>query len=289
LAKFFDGKTVLITGASSGLGEELSKELFKSTTANLVLASRNKEELEKLRGNLIDSIANRFSNICCYKLDLSEVQSIENFCEQLLSDIPDGIDVLINNAGISVRGDCMSTTMDVHRRLMEVNYFGHVHLTQKLFRNVVLSSEKTKSWVSPQRCIINISSLQGRIEIPYRSAYAASKHAFNAYFDCLKGELMARKIANLSVLTVNPGYLKTNFSFNALTSDGRSHAKMDQGQAGGLEPEMAAKTILEAAVTGQSELLLCSLKFRMAVYIRAIFPGIFFKLIADRAKQQDDE
>lgn len=182
---------------------------------------------------------------------------------------------------MSMRGECLETSMEVHRRLMEVNYFGHVQLTQTLmplmFQN---NNEQTKKY------IVGISSMQGRIALPYRGAYSASKHAFQAYFDSLKGEVDAKGWNNFHVLVVSPGYIRTNLSLNALSSDGNLYGRMDATQQSGMAPEYAAKCIVDAMLKEETELLLADFKSRLALILRAISPNLYFWVVVKRAKKQ---
>lgn len=99
-ADYFKNKIILITGASSGLGEALAKEVCKMTSIKLVIASRKIESLEKLRQNILAScIGVMPSEISCFKLDLNDPKSIDDFCLQLRFQYPNGVDILINNAG----------------------------------------------------------------------------------------------------------------------------------------------------------------------------------------------
>lgn len=182
---------------------------------------------------------------------------------------------------MSMRGECLKTTMNVHRQLMEVNYFGHVELTQTLLPFMYKNNSE-----GGKKYIVGISSMQGRLALPCRGAYSASKHAFQAYFDSLKGENSAKNWKNFNVLVVSPGYLKTNLSLNAISSDGQPYGKMDETQNAGLAPEFAASRIVDAMLAEESELLLADFKSRFAVLLRAISPDLYFWVVAKRAKKQ---
>ncbi|KAJ8319109.1 hypothetical protein KUTeg_004200 [Tegillarca granosa] len=183
------GKVVLITGATSGLGE-------------VILAGRNKEKLQQVKDSLQQQ---KVDNAYCpgvIQLDLEKIQTLPEKVEEAVK-IFGQIDILINNAGISYRGVVADTQLDVDVKLMTVNYFAQVALTK-----AVLSKMLTQG----SGCIIGISSVQGKIAIPYRSAYAASKHAFQAFYDTLRAEIAED---NINVIVISPGYIKTNLSHNA--------------------------------------------------------------------------
>lgn len=121
------------------------------------------------------------------------------------------IDILVNNGGISVRSDVASSSVDVDIRVMMVNYFGSVAMTKAVLPSMIARKEGK---------IVYVSSVQGKFAIPYRSAYAASKHALSAFTDCLRAEVHKD---NVKVLLVSPGYINTALSLNALTASGDKH------------------------------------------------------------------
>ncbi|KRY31503.1 Dehydrogenase/reductase SDR family protein 7-like, partial [Trichinella spiralis] len=241
-------KTVLITGASSGLGEALARQFYLQG-CKVILAARSLNKLHKNCEVLVQKESSAVKNRIrlhepqCYAVDLANPNSIESFVEEVVERNP-VIDVIVNNAGISVRSCALDTTMQVHRLLMEVNYFGHIAVTQAILNRDV----KSKS-------VVCISSVQGRIAIPHRSAYAASKHAFQAYFDCLRAEVAHR---GLQVLLVSPGYIRTQLSANALDGTGVAQNVVDRNTETGMMPDWVACRILKALVNNEQELILAS-------------------------------
>ncbi|KAI3408542.1 hypothetical protein GPALN_010155 [Globodera pallida] len=196
-------KTVLIVGASSGLGRALAFQ-FYSKGAKLILAARSIDKLEALCDELTqfgeaNCIRNGHMPVYRY-LDLSELNGDDGMAQirQLCTFAIDGktIDVLVNNAGLSSRGSCAETSMTVYRRLMEVNFFGYVAITRALL-----------DCIPDDGAILNINSIQGRVALPYRSPYSSSKHAIQAFFDSLRGE----ERPQLQILTVNAGYINVEF------------------------------------------------------------------------------
>lgn len=121
------------------------------------------------------------------------------------------IDILINNGGISVRSDIMSTAMDVDIKVMLVNYFGTVGMTKAVLPSMIKRKEGR---------IVCVSSVQGKFAIPYRSSYTASKHALQAFCDSLRAEMDEH---NVQVTIASPGYINTSMSINALTGSGKAH------------------------------------------------------------------
>lgn len=143
-------------------------------------------------------------------LDLSDLNSIAGKVQEVL-EVHGAIDILVNNGGISVRGDALSTAIDVDIRIMLVNYFGTVALTKACLPSMMARKEGR---------IVSISSVQGKFAIPHRSAYSASKHALQAFSDSLRAEVAKD---NIKVTLVSPGYINTALSLNALTGSGAQY------------------------------------------------------------------
>ncbi|RDX35722.1 SDR family oxidoreductase [Kangiella sp. HD9-110m-PIT-SAG07] len=218
-----DNKTVWITGASSGIGEALAYELA-TQGATLILSARRKDELERVKNSCRNSERHK-----TVELDLADSGTFETIVESVWQEAS-GIDVLINNAGLSQRALVMETSLDVHRTIMEINYFGTVALTQALLPHLLLQGSGG---------VITVSSLVGKFSTPLRSAYSASKHAITAYMDSLRAELHDK---GLQFTTIYPGFIRTNLTYKALLGDGTEQNTMDPAQENGIPPEDCAKS-----------------------------------------------
>nr|CAG4645578.1 EOG090X07KM [Lynceus sp. MCZ IZ 141354] len=270
--KSLEGKIVLLTGASSGLGEALAKALYQEG-CRLILASRNTRALEKCRLKLLTLRRENVYPPTILNLDLSKIHELPQKAQQALS-IYGNIDILINNAGISYRGEIINTQIDVDMELMNVNYFGQVNLTKHILPSMIENNNGN---------IVMIGSVQGRIGIPFRSAYAASKHALQAFSDCLRAEV---KSYGINVTVINPGYIRTNLSLNAVTGDGSRYGILDATTASGMDPDVAATKIIQAIKSNKKELLLCPLQPRVALHLRNCCPSSYHCLMAWRAKKE---
>uniref|UniRef100_A0A8C5KFF3 Dehydrogenase/reductase SDR family member 7B n=1 Tax=Jaculus jaculus TaxID=51337 RepID=A0A8C5KFF3_JACJA len=262
---------VVITGATSGLGRECAR-VFHAAGAKLVLCGRNVEALEELSRELAAS-QGQTHKPHTVTFDLSDPGAISVAATKILQCFG-YVDILINNAGISFRGTITDTTVDVDRKLMETNYFGPVALTKALLPSMV----KRK-----QGHIVTISSIQGKISIPFRSAYAASKHATQAFFDCLRAEMEQDAI---EVTVISPGYIHTNLSVNAVTGDGSIYGAMDKNTAQGRSPAEVALDVLAAVGKRKKDVVLADFLPSVAVYLRTLAPGLFFKVMASRARKE---
>ncbi|CAI4229354.1 unnamed protein product [Auanema sp. JU1783] len=209
----FKDKTVLITGASSGLGRQLAFDLYKKG-AKLILVARSIDKLKKLCEELKTSHPDNPHEPEYEYLDIADTTiDVTNLRKRAI----DGqtIDILINNAGISMRGRIDETPISIHKQVMDVNYFGQIDVTMQLL-----------PYIPDDGCIIVISSVQGKIPVPYRSSYAASKHALQAFFDTLRSESRPK----LHILVVSAGYMNTGFGSRALDVDGKPTGQEDENQ-----------------------------------------------------------
>ncbi|PNF35180.1 Dehydrogenase/reductase SDR family protein 7-like [Cryptotermes secundus] len=204
-------------------------------------------------------------------LDLSDLNSLPDCVTQALA-IFGHVDILIHNGGISNRGDVISTDVDVAMKIMMVNYFGQMVLTKAVLPSMI---ERRSGH------IVTVSSIQGRIAIPYRSAYAASKHALQAFSDSLRAEL-ARY--NIKVSVISPGYIATALSVNALTGSGEAYGETDSATANGYTPEYVAEKILSAVVQCKEEMIISPVVPRLAMLIRTLAPSLYFWIMERRAR-----
>ncbi|KAM4716997.1 dehydrogenase/reductase SDR family member 7B [Anableps anableps] len=269
------GAVVVITGASSGLGKECARA-FHAAGARLVLCGRDAARLQEVVQELSASSTDRQRQTftpSTVVFDLAKADSVEKAAEEILKCYGH-IDVLINNAGISYRGNILDTHMSVQRDVMETNYFGPIALTQALLPSVVQRRSGH---------IVVISSVQGKIAIPYRSAYAASKHATQAYFDCLRAEVGH---LGISVTVISPGYIRTNLSVNAVTGDGSKYGVLDKTTASGWDPRDVADAVLRAVRLKSKDVVLAGPLPTVAIYLRTLWPALFFKLMASRARKE---
>lgn len=268
------GKVVLITGASSGLGEALAHTFFLAG-CKVVLAARRKDELERVRKDLLALHTTVVTHSpVVVPLDLSDINSLPNKVKEVL-EIHGQIDILINNGGISVRSDCLSTALDVDIKVMLVNYFGTVALSKACLPSMIKRKEGR---------IVCVSSVQGKFSIPHRSAYGASKHALQAFCDSLRAEMAEN---NVRVTLVSPGYINTALSLNALTGTGKQYGKIDSTTASGSSPEKVAKLILKAVLRDEDDITIAPIAPRLAYWIRHLCPPLYFRIMASRAKKVD--
>ncbi|XP_047428770.1 dehydrogenase/reductase SDR family member 7B [Mugil cephalus] len=269
------GAVVVITGASSGLGKECAR-VFHAAGARLVLCGRDAGRLQQVVQELTATSSDARTQTfppCAVTFDLADTSSVDAAAEEILKCYG-RVDVLVNNAGISYRGNILDTHISVQRDVMETNYFGPVALTQALLPSMVRQRSGH---------IVVISSVQGKIALPYRSAYAASKHATQAYFDSLRAEV---ERYGIPVTVISPGYVRTNLSLNAVTGDGSKYGVLDKTTATGRDPRDVAEAVLEAVRRRSKDVVLAGPLPTVAIYLRTLWPGLFFKLMSSRARKE---
>jgi short-subunit dehydrogenase len=255
---------IWITGASSGIGEALAYELAKQNT-RLILSSRRTAELERVKGNCPPEAQ---ANIRILPLDLSQAATLP-LSAQAAIQLFGHIDILINNGGISQRALAKETTLEVDRQIMEIDYFGTITLTKALIPHFI--ARKAGHFVT-------VSSITGIIGTPYRTAYAAAKHALQGFFNSLRAELWKESPA-IHVTMICPGWTNTNLSLTALKGDGSAQGKKDETHAHGLTPTFVAQRIVDAIGKRKREIYVGGWKETLAAYLHRFVPGVFARIV----------
>ncbi|GCB79030.1 hypothetical protein scyTo_0018689 [Scyliorhinus torazame] len=199
-------KVIWITGASSGIGEELAYQLAK-LGASLVLSARREAELQRVKQNCLDHSKLQEKDILVLLLDLTESSSHEVATKSVIQHFGK-IDILVNNAGRSQRSLFLDTNLDVYRAIMQLNFFGTVSLT-KCVLLYMIKQEKGQ--------IVTVSSLAGLVAAPVSTGYASSKHAVQGFFNSLRPELAS--YPGIIISTVCPGLVHSNIVKNAFAEE----------------------------------------------------------------------
>jgi short-subunit dehydrogenase len=257
----YQGKTIWITGASSGIGEAFTRAFYKEG-ANLILSSRRAEVLEEVKESLGDDT----SNVKIITLDLTDTDSFTAKTKEALAAFVQ-IDVLINNGGVSQRATVMDSEMSTLRRLMEINYFGSAGLTKEVLPHMV----KRKSGH-----IIVTSSVAGKIGTKFRSGYAASKHAVQGFFNSLRQEMYEH---NVAVTLLCPGFIKTNISKNALTGDGSKFNQMGDAHSNAMTADEMVKKVMPKIKAQKEEIFVTGIKEGLALWVQRFSPTLLNKIL----------
>lgn len=259
----FERKRVWITGASSGIGAALAHE-FSLEGAELILSGRRVDALKDLANRLCTEPK-------ILPFEATELDSLPSVVEQAWR-WNEGVDLLINSAGVSQRSLAVDTSLDVYRKIMEVDFFAPVALTQLLLPLMIQRGSGH---------IAIVSSLSGKFGMPLRTGYAAAKHALMGFFDSLRAEV--ELAYGIKVTTVLPGSVRTQIAANALLGDGSVGDPPVVPEA--LDPAMVARTIIEGLQRGQREMVLANPVQTAMVQRRIEDPeGLFAQLAKEGAR-----
>ncbi len=260
IMNYFKNKVVWITGASSGIGEALAQAL-SAEGASIILSSRRADELERVRKACTNPGKTKIVTV-----DLLDTASLAAKTADAVAAFGH-IDVIVHNGGISQRSLVSETSMQVQRKVMEVDYFSYVELTNHLLPYFLKQGSGH---------FVVISSVMGKIGTPLRSAYAAAKHALHGFFDCLRAEVYDK---NIQVTVITPGYIRTNVTMNALKGDGSAVAEVGHNIANGLPADDAAKQIMKAVAAGKFEAYVGKNSLeKVALYINRFAPSLLKKM-----------
>lgn len=226
------GQVVVITGASMGIGEALSRA-FVSEGAHVVMSSRDLSRLEQAR--LRVGTVDRTVAISCDVSDRAQVEALVRGVKDRFGKI----DVWINNAGYGMLASVASMPMDECRRIFETNLFGAIDCIQIVARMMKDQGSGT---------IMNVSSVVGHLPIPHMGAYSATKHALNAISEAARLEL---EPAGVRVISVCPGRIRTNFGVN--TVKGSEGKRVGENLQRGISPERCARAIVRGYRRGTRE------------------------------------
>jgi short-subunit dehydrogenase len=257
-------KIVWITGASSGIGEATAYAMAKEGS-RLVLSARRKDELEKVKHNCGLSE----EDVWVLPLDVEDIEKI-NEAVKIIIEKFGKIDLLFNNAGISQRGDVLTTSLEVYQKIININLLGVIALTKAVLPFMINQNSGH---------IVVTSSISGKLGTPLRSGYSASKHALHGFFDSLRAEVFKN---NIKITLICPGYINTNISLNALSADGSKHNKMDTNQQNGIPAEICAQRIVLGIKNNKSEIYIGKIEV-LGVYLKRFFPKILEKIILKQA------
>lgn len=258
----FAGKTVWITGASSGIGRALAIELDRRG-ARLVLSGRRETELARTEAQL--------SQPCLVlAFEATDHDALPALVDEAVAWGPGGINLLINNAGVSQRSLIIDTDFSVYRELMEVDFFAPVRLTQLILPHMIKRGHGH---------VAVISSIAGKVGVPLRSGYSAAKHAIFGWYDTLRAELEAAYGIDVSVIA--PGSIQTDVAINALSATGQPRGHSDENISNGMPVAEAARQIAEGLAARVREILVAEGQEAHAAMLRAHQPEKLFKMLAD--------
>ena len=216
-------KVVIVTGASSGIGKALAVECA-NRGGHVVLAARNKDELNKVK----DIIDHHGGDCIVTVTDVTDEESCEKMIHHVVEDYG-RIDVLINNAGISMRAILEDMDMDTFKKVIDVNFWGAVNCTKHALPYLIKSKGS----------VVGISSIAGFMGLPARTAYSASKYGLQGFLDSLRVENLK---TGLHVMVACPGYTESNIRKRALDANGKEQNESPLNEGKIMSAEKVCKT-----------------------------------------------
>ncbi|MBO7285576.1 MAG: SDR family oxidoreductase [Alistipes sp.] len=252
------GKVVVITGASSGIGEAMAKE-YAAMGACVVLGARREQELERVARE-ISSQGGKVAYTAC---DVT----CEQDCNRLIDKAVESfgrIDVMICNAGLSMRALFDDCDIQVLHRLMDVNFWGTVNCTKYALPYLQQS----------RGSLVGISSVAGIHGLPGRTGYSASKYAMTGFLDTIRVENLKKGV---HVMTACPGFTASNVRFSALTADGSQQGETPRNEAGMMTPEQVAH-IVARGLKRRKRLCLMEWEGRLTHFVKKFCPALVDRL-----------
>jgi short-subunit dehydrogenase len=254
------GKRAILTGASGGIGRALASALVKAG-ARVALAARNANALNQLAGELPGS------DVITIPTDITKPEERNRLVDRMVKEFG-GLDLLINNAGVGSWGHFASSTPEIMRRVMEVNFFAPVELIRLAMPYLMEGN---------QPAVVNIASMCGRKGMPAWPEYSASKFALVGMSEAMRGEF-AR--FNVDVITVVPGMTNSGFQEHWLRTDGKADLQFETG----MTPEYLAGGIVEVVRANRREVVFGGEARRLLRFNR-FFPRLTNWLIARKVKR----
>jgi short-subunit dehydrogenase len=256
----FKNKVIIVTGASSGIGKACAEE-FAKRGANLVLAARQYVTLCEITADLekrygIKAIA--------VQTDVSKEEDCKLLIKQALITFSK-IDILINNAGLSMRALFNDLDLSVLKNLMDVNFWGTVYCTKYALPEIL----KTKG------SVVGVSSIAGYRGLPGRTGYSSSKFAMNGFMESLRTELLK---TGVHVMVACPGFTASNIRVTALAKDGASHGETSMEEGKMMSANTVAQTIADGIVSRKRTLIMTG-QGKLTVWLNKLFPALADKLV----------
>ncbi len=251
----FKNNVVIITGASSGIGEELAIQLAKQG-AFLSLAARDEQKLNSVK----EKCLNYECKVISIPTDVTLTEDCKNLIDKTFAEYR-SIDTLINNAGITMWANFSSITdLSYTHKIIDTNFFGSMNCTYFALPHLIKSKGR----------LVGVSSLTGKFGVPTRSIYSASKHAMAGFFDSLRIEL---KDKGVSVTMVYPGFVSSEIRGKALGSDGKPIGQSPVKESDVMSVETCAKIIIDAAANRKREVVMTA-KGKLGMWLKLIAPAL---------------
>lgn len=254
---FFQNKVIVITGGSEGIGKSLAEACIKRG-AKVAVCGRNHDKFYQLQMQFADK------PLLTFVADVSNPQDCSSFISAAIKAFG-GIDILINNAGISMRALFKDVEINVIKQLMDINFFGALYCTKYALDSIV----------ARKGIIVAMSSIAGYRGLPGRTGYAASKHALNGFMEALRTELLN---TGTHVMWVAPGFTASSIRHAALNKEGQSQQISTLNEKALMSAEECAAHVLQA-IEKRKRTAVLTVKGKQTVFLNKFFPKLADKLV----------
>ena len=261
-------KVVIITGASSGIGKACAKT-FGKAGASIVMAARNTDKLE--------SVSKELTSMGIDNISVQTDVSVEHECRNLIEKAIEKygrIDIMLNNAGISMRALFQDVDLSVIKQVMDINFWGTVYCTKFALPKIIESKGS----------VVGISSIAGYKGLPGRTGYSASKFAMHGFLESLRIELLNKSV---HVLLACPGFTASNIRNAALNAKGDSQGESPMNEGKIMSSEEVAEAIYKAVDNRKRDLILTS-QGKMTVLANKFLPGFVDKKVFNHFANEKD-
>jgi dehydrogenase/reductase SDR family member 7B len=261
-------KVVIITGATSGIGEACAF-VFGAQGAKILITGRSQVKLD----NVLHRLQNQGVDAIGVLADAGSLEDNQRMADEAVRHFG-RIDILINNAGISMRALFEDLDLEVFHKVMDTNFWGSVYATKFCLPQIM----KNKG------SIVGVSSINGYRGTPARTAYTASKYAMNGFFESLRTEVMKKGV---HVLVACPGFTASNIRNNALTGDGSVQGESPREENKMMTSEEVAKEILNGTLSRKRDIVLTR-QGKLAVFLNKWIPGIMDGIVYNHMAKEKD-
>ncbi len=261
-------KVVVITGGTSGIGKALAFE-FGRHGSKILVTGRNPSDLQ----NTVEELRKEGITISGLQADVSREEDNKKMAEEAVSRYGT-IDVLINNAGITMRALFEDTDLAIVKQVMDINFYGVLYATKYCLPEI----KKNRG------SVVGISSIAGYRGLPARTGYSASKFALNGFLEVLRTELLH---TGVHVLTACPGFTASNIRRRALTHDGRMQGESPRNEAKMMTAEECARHIYRATVKRRRTLILTT-QGKLAVWLNKWWPSLTDRLVYNTFAREEN-
>jgi short-subunit dehydrogenase len=261
-------KVVIITGASSGIGKACAA-VFGQAGAKVIFTGRNDASLQETSKNLTAAGIDNLPILADASLEADNKRMVEEALKKYGK-----IDILINNAGISMRALFTDLELQVFKKVMDINFYGTVYATKYCLPHIIATKGS----------IIGVSSINGYRGTPARTAYTASKYAMQGFLESLRTEVMKKGV---HVLVACPGFTASNIRNAALLANGQPQGESPREEEKLMSAEEVARHILKATVRRKRDLILTT-QGKLAVFLNKWIPGVMDNVVYNvMAKEKD--